>query len=229
MPRLRRVVIHDVPLHITQRGVDRCDTFRCDEDFAYYRWALREALDESGCELHAYALMTNHVHLLVTPRDVHGPARLFKSLGRRYVRHFNGRYRRTGTLWEGRYRSAVVDSIAYTFACCRYIELNPVRARMVTQPNRYRWSSYRHNVEGQTDALISEHPAYVALGRSGEERRAAYRAMFSEKLAPEAIAHVRAAQVSRLGPSRRPGDLALVAAPSHAGRESEPVPIPATG
>jgi putative transposase len=203
MPRPSRVVLAGVPLHITQRGVDRCTTFRTEEDFAYYSWALGEALAESGCALHAYVLMTNHVHLLLTPQDVEGPASLFRSLGRRYVRQFNKRHGRTGTLWEGRFHSAVVDSVPYFFACSRYIEMNPVRAKLTDEPQSYEWTSAHHNVAAGVDPLIAEHPSYLALGRSREARRAAYRAMFSVELSADTIACIRATQVSRSRGGRR--------------------------
>lgn len=197
MPRPRRQVISGVPLHITQRGVDRGVTFRDEEDFAYYRWALHEAAEETGVGLHAYVLMTNHVHLLMTPSDPGSAAALFRSLGRRYVRRYNARHQRTGTLWEGRFRSALIDTVSYLFACSRYIELNPVRAAIADEPRRYPWSSFRHNVDGRIDPLITEHPAYLALGPSQETRRAAYDAMFSRVLTAEALTTLRAAQVSR--------------------------------
>jgi len=209
MPRLKREVLGGVPLHITQRGVDRCTTFRSEEDFAYYRWALHEAVKETGCALHAYVLMTNHVHLLVTPEDSASPAAMFRSLGRRYVRHFNARHHRTGTLWEGRFRSALVHSASYLFTCSRYIELNPVRAAMTNEPRSYPWSSFHHNVDGRTDPLIREHPAYVALGGTREERRAAYKAMFVGEFAAEAIAAIRAGQLSRQRLGRCQVDMTL--------------------
>lgn len=197
MPRLPRRVVPGLPLHITQRGVDRCPTFLSDDDFAFYRWALNEAQAEAQCAVHAYVLMTNHVHLLATPSDIGGPAKMMRSLGRRYVRYFNDRYRRTGTLWEGRYRSALVDSASYLISCSRYIELNPVRAGLTSEPIAYEWSSFRHNSGGEQDPLITEHPLYTALGATRAVRSAAYRAMFSSPLSSPAIATVRAAQRGR--------------------------------
>ncbi len=137
--------------------------------------------------------MTNHVHLLVTPRDENSLPRMMQSLGRRYVRHINGLYRRSGTLWEGRYRAAPIDSEAYFLACCRYIELNPVRAGMVDHPRAYRWSSYRAHADGAAAALLGEHAIYRALGRGGEARRKAYRALFRGALDGEFVAALRAA------------------------------------
>jgi putative transposase len=192
MPRRALPILARVPLHITQRGVDRCHTFLAAEDFAFYRWALGEARFAADCAVHAYALMTNHVHLLVTPADAEGPVRMMRSLGRRYVRYFNDRYRRTGTLGEGRYRAARIDSAPYLFACSRYIELNPVRAAIVADPSSYLWSSYRHNACGDDDSLVSPHPQYVALGMSRDARCAAYRALFATDVEPGVVATLRA-------------------------------------
>ena len=130
MARLGRYFLPDQPLHVIQRGNNREPVFFCDEDYARYRAWLAEAAARHGCAIHAYVLMTNHVHLLATPREPHSLPRMMQSLGRRYVRAINSAYRRTGTLWEGRYRAAPIDSEAYFLACCRYIELNPVRAGM---------------------------------------------------------------------------------------------------
>lgn len=186
-----------MPLHITQRGVDRCPTFLEDLDFAVYRWALREASIDAGCAVHAYVLMTNHVHLLVTPVDAHSPACMMRALGARYVGYFNARYRRTGTLWEGRFRSAIVDTVPYLFACSRYIELNPSRAGMVGSPHEYEWSSFRHNALGAEDPLVTAHPRYLALADAADERRAAYRDLFARDAPAREIAAIRALQRGR--------------------------------
>ena len=137
--------------------------------------------------------MTNHVHLLVTPQQADSVPRMMQSLGRRYVRHVNTTYRRTGTLWEGRYRAAPIDTEAYFLACCRYIELNPVRARMVRHPRDYRWSSYRAHAYGALDALVSEHELYRRLGRSKAARQKEYRDLFRVALEPEFVDALRAA------------------------------------
>ena len=130
-----------------------------------------EAAGSYGCAIHAYVLMTNHVHLLVTPRAADSLPRTMQSLGRRYVRYINAAYRRTVTLWEGRYRAAPIDEEAYFLACCRYIELNPVRARMVRHPRDYRWSSYRAHAQGVDDRLVAGHDLYHRLGRSAAARQ----------------------------------------------------------
>jgi putative transposase len=143
--------------------------------------------------VHAYVLMTNHVHLLATPREAGSLPRVMQSLGRRYVRHVNTLYRRTGTLWEGRYRAAPIDSESYFLACCRYIELNPVRARMVRRPREYRWSSYRSHAHGAADALVAGHDLYDRLGRTPAERQIGYRALFRDALDAGFIDELRAA------------------------------------
>jgi putative transposase len=174
MARLPRLDLPDVPQHVVQRGVDRQPCFARDDDYLRYRQELGEAALKHACAVHAYVLMTNHVHLLVTPAGPGGVSRMMQAIGRRYVAGFNARYRRTGTLWEGRFKSALVDSDEYVLACYRYIELNPVRAAMAAQPGDYRWSSYACNVHGRHDARITPHGAYRASGATEADRRAAY-------------------------------------------------------
>jgi putative transposase len=176
--------------------VDRCATFLGDEDFAYYLWSLQTVSRATGCAVHAYVLMTNHVHLLITPKDASGPSRLMRALGIRYVRYFNDHYRRTGTLWEGRFRSTVVDTDTYFFACSRYIERNPQRAALTDDPANYPWSSFRCNASGDADRVVTPHPLYVALGSDTISRSRAYRRMFAEPSA-EAVAAVRTAPFAR--------------------------------
>jgi len=149
-------------------------------------------------------LMTNHVHLLVTPRKAEAVPKLIISLGRRYVHYINRSYRRTGTLWDSRYKSSLVQAETYLLECQRYIELNPVRAAMVDDPGHYRWTSYRANGLGQPDARLSPHPLYRALGRDGNERQAAYRALFRAHLDRAAIDDIRLAlnQSQPLGNAR---------------------------
>lgn len=193
MARLGRYFLPDQPLHVIQRGNDRQAIFFSEEDReAYLGWLLAAASDH-GCRIHAYMLMTNHVHLLVTPERASSLPRMMQSLGRRYVRHVNDAHHRTGTLWEGRYRAAPIDSEAYLLACCRYIELNPVRARMVRHPREHRWSSHRANALGEADALVTPHPLYRTLGRSAAERQASYRALFRERLSETFIEQLRSA------------------------------------
>ncbi|MDE2229159.1 MAG: transposase [Alphaproteobacteria bacterium] len=193
MARLGRYFLPGQPLHVIQRGNNRDAIFFCDADYVRYRDWLAEAAGEYGCTIHAYALMTNHVHLLATPTRTDSLPRTMQSLGRRYVRHVNAAYRRTGTLWEGRYRAAPIDSDAYFLACCRYIELNPVRAGMVARPRDYPWSSWRAHALGADDALAREHPLYRALGRTAAERQQAYGALFRRPLDAAFVDELRAA------------------------------------
>lgn len=204
MPRRPRIHLPGQPLHIVQRGHNREACFFGDDDYHSYRHWLGEALDKSGCRLHAYVLMTNHVHLLLTPPEPQAVSQLVISLGRRYVQYVNRTYRRTGTLWDSRYKSSLVQADDYLLLCQRYIELNPVRAGMVDDPAHYRWSSYRANGLGQADPLLTAHPVYEALGRDQAGRCSAYRALFRPELDAAAIADIRLAlnQGQPLGGSR---------------------------
>jgi putative transposase len=193
MARLGRYFVEGQPLHVIQRGNDRKAVFFSEDDYARYREWLSAASEGNGLKVHAFVLMTNHVHLLVTPQAEDSLPRTMQSLGRRYVRHINRTCRRTGTLWEGRYRAAPIDSEEYFIACCRYIELNPVRARMVDHPRAWRWSSYRAHAEGREDALAAFHDSFRRLGRTVEERQAAYRKLIRDKLDPAFVDALRAA------------------------------------
>ena len=164
-----------------------------DTDYvAFHEW-LRVACERYGCSLHAYVFMTNHVHLLMTPDAVGAVGRVLQSVGRQYVRRFNVTYARSGTLWEGRYKAAVVQTERYLFTCHRYIELNPVRAGMVDHPRAYRWSSHSANAYGAVDTALTPHVDYVALGADESTRLAAYRALFSAELDDAELAAVREA------------------------------------
>lgn len=193
MARLPRIVIPEQPLHIIQRGNNRAPCFFADEDYRFYLESLKDASTRYGCRIHAYVLMTNHVHLLLTPESAESPSAVLQSVGRRYVRYINQAYRRTGTLWEGRYKSSLIDSERYLLVCSRYIELNPVRARMVEQPGDYRWSSYRHNALGQADALLTPHSLYENLDTDITRRCATYRALFDAQTDPEELQAIRSA------------------------------------
>jgi putative transposase len=176
--RQPRLDFPGVPQHVVQRGNNRQPCFVAEEDYARYREDLHEAAAHCGCSIHAYVLMTNHAHLLVTGAATGAVSRMMQRLGRRYVAGFNASYRRTGTLWEGRFKSSLVDSRRYLLTCYRYIELNPVRAAMVADPAAYPWSSYRSNALGNEDGVISPHPVYLALGADAASRQAAYRTLF---------------------------------------------------
>ena len=193
MPRRARVHLDGVPLHIVQRGHNRQACFFAEDDYRSYLNWLHEALRETDSSLHAYVLMTNHVHLLVTPTKAAGIPKLMISLGRRYVQHINRTYRRTGTLWDSRYKSSLVQAEFYLLACQRYIELNPIRAAMVVDPAHYRWTSYRANALGQSDVLLTAHPLYLALGGTAPERQAAYRAIFRTRLEQATVDDLRLA------------------------------------
>ncbi|HKP15366.1 MAG TPA: transposase [Gemmatimonadaceae bacterium] len=178
MPRPLRVVLSGHTLHLIQRGNNRSSCFVDNLDRARYLLTLFHASEKARCPVHAYVLMTNHVHLLVTASDARSPARMMQALGSAYVRHFNDRHGRTGTLWEGRFRSSLIDSERYFLQCSRYIETNPVRAGLVSRPAEYRWSSFKSNALGQPDAVVRRHGVYLALGSCDSIRREAYRALF---------------------------------------------------
>lgn len=193
MPRRPRVALAGVPLHLIQRGHNRDACFFADEDYLLYLEHLAENATRFGCAVHAYVLMSNHVHLLLTPQKAESASLLMKHLGQRYVQYVNRTYRRSGTLWEGRFRSCVAQEENYVLACYRYIELNPVRARMVSHPRHYRWSSYRMNGEGKTSECVVPHAQYLALGRSEAERREAYRALVRSQLDSQTVDEIRLA------------------------------------
>jgi putative transposase len=204
MPRRSRIQLDGVPLHIVQRGHNREACFFAEEDYQSYLHWLGEALAEQECELHAFALMTNHVHLLITPKRAGRIPRLIMSLGRRYVQYINRTYKRTGTLWNSRYKSSLIHAESYLLNCMRYIELNPVRAGMVDDPAHYRWTSYRHNGLGVRDGRINEHALYAALGATDKARQSSYRSLFRSELDQSAIDEIRLAlnQNQPLGTSR---------------------------
>jgi putative transposase len=176
-----------------QRGNNRSTCFLSDQDREYFRRALRDTSATAGCSIHAYVIMTNHVHLLATARESESAARMMQALGRRYVRYFNDRYERTGTLWEGRFRSTLVDSERYFLACSRYIETNPIRAGMAVHAEHYRWSSFRCNALGEPDLLVTPHQIYLALGDHAPARQSSYRALFSAPQDPRDLEGIRRA------------------------------------
>ena len=192
MARRPRISVAGVPQHVIQRGNNRQATFFADEDYRFYLDFLWEAAAKHGCQVHNYVLMTNHVHLLVTPTNADALPRTMHELGRRYVQQrVNFIYRRSGTLWEGRYKACLVDAPHYFLTCCRYIELNPVRAGMVGQPEDYRWSSHRHYAFGGRDEHLVLHHEYQALGLTPSERQEAYRASFRESLDARGLEEIR--------------------------------------
>ena len=191
MARLPRFFVPDVPLHIIQRGNNRDAIFGRPADFVFLYERLVLAARVHGVSVHAYVLMTNHLHLLVTPSLPASVPKMMQSLGRIYVAYFNGRYGRTGTLWEGRYKAAIVEHERYLLSCMRYIESNPVRARIVESPSEYRWSSFRANACGGVDRLITPHPIYDAMGDSADARQTAYRDLFGSAIPEDDVSEIR--------------------------------------
>ena len=191
MPRQPRYFIPGFPQHVLTRGVDRQATFFQPRDYRLYLESLTDAAAKYGCEIHAYVLMTNHVHLLLTPSSTYSLPRMMQAMGRSYVQRLNRSYERTGTLWEGRYKASLVQYDDYLLTCYRYIELNPVRAGMVTAPGEYPYSSYSSNALGKADPLVTPHPAYLELSTDAITRRRAYRRLFEDQLDVRTLTRVR--------------------------------------
>ena len=180
-----------MPHHVIQRGNNRSTLFAIQADFRFFRDYLVRACEQHGCRVHAYAFMTNHVHLLMTPSSERAIGKVMQSVGRRYVAYFNAKYQRTGTLWEGRYRATLVETEPYLFACYQYIELNPVRAGLVVRPSDYRWSSHRANALGARDPLVTPHETYSGLGVDARAQCAAYRSLFDTPVAEPTLGAIR--------------------------------------
>ena len=191
MSRLPRPDLAGVPQHVIQRGNDRKPCFVDDDDRYRYLQALQKTSSRYGCAIHAFVLMTNHVHLLVTPAVVGSVSRMMQSIGRSHVAQFNLRHERTGTLWEGRYKSCLVDTEIYVLACYRYIELNPLRAALVDRPSEYRWSSYSANCGARPSTLVHPHDAYLALGATAVDRCHAYRVILGDAMPEDQLHEIR--------------------------------------
>jgi putative transposase len=194
MARLPRYVVPGQPQHIIQRGNNRQVIFAADGDYQFFRDCLIAAADQHGLQIHAYVWMTNHVHLLATPLFENSISKVFQSVGRKYVQYFNFTYRRSGTLWEGRYRSTVVESEQYLLTLMRYIELNPVRAGMTGHPSDYPWSShgfYASGKSGPNENWLIPHEEYLRLGQALEERQQAYQALFKTEIAATDLERIR--------------------------------------
>ena len=191
MPRQPRYFIPHIPQHVIQRGVNRQAVFFKPRDYLLYLDTLRAAAHRYRCAIHAYVLMTNHTHLLITPGTERSLPQLMQAMGRGYVQKLNRSYGRTGTLWQGRYKASLVQDDLYLLTCFRYIELNPVRAGLVRHPKDYPYSSYHHNATGHPDATLTAHPVYQSLATTQEQRLAAYRALFADDIAPELLELVR--------------------------------------
>lgn len=191
MARQPRFVLPGQPQHVIQRGNNRQVIFHHPYDYEYYLEKLKNCLNEFECEIHSYVLMTNHVHLLVTPHLENSISKVMQVVGRHYVPYFNKKYKRTGTLWEGRYKASLIDSENYLFSCMRYIELNPLRAKMVSCPSEYQWSSYKSNALGMDSDLITPHDEYQKLGLNQEERCMNYLSLFKFALKEETMNQIR--------------------------------------
>ena len=191
MPRRARFCPGGYPVHLIQRGNNRQAIFTCDADLAAYANWLAEGAERFGVSIHGWVFMTNHVHLLATPATNRSLSQLMQFLGRLYVRHFNYTYTRSGTLFEGRFKTCIVQESRYLLTCLRYIELNPIRAGMVKDPSEYRWSSYRAHAFGVDARLWSPHALYLSLGESARQRQDAWQKLVGEALDNEILAKVR--------------------------------------
>jgi putative transposase len=232
MARMSRLAVAGYPHHLIQRGNNRAAVFLDDEDRARYLGLLREAAAAAKVALHAYVLMDNHVHLLGTPAAADGMSRMMQTLGRNYVGWFNHRHQRSGTLWEGRFRSSVIESDGYLLACMRYIELNPVRAGLAASAADYAWSSARHHIGVVRDALVSDHALYWGLGNTPFEREASWRRFLEQPVAAGEQRELReASHAGRpLGSASFLAELAAVAgrrvAPGRRGRPRKDDSVP---
>jgi len=191
MPRLKRVAPVGVPQHVIQRGNNRQVCFGSEQDMVAYIGWLKEFSEKFEVEIHAWVLMTNHVHLLCTPKQDAAISKMMQSLGRMYVRYFNCAYGRSGTLWEGRYKSCLIESETYLLEVYRYIELNPVRAKMVSEPSAYKWSSYQCNALGRISSLLTPHELYLNLGCTPSEIQSSYQALFKHHVSEQLITDLR--------------------------------------
>jgi putative transposase len=193
MARLPRYLLPGFPQHVIQRGNNRQQILFDEADYWFLWERLQTAAEKFRCEVHAYVLMPNHFHLLLTPLQENGIGKLMQHVGRYYVQYFNHRYERTGTLWEGRYRATLLDPGGYALLCGRYIELNPVRAGFVRVPEDYDWSSYAFNATAREDPLVTPHLEYLKLGRSAKARQNDYRQTFSRPIDKDILTRIREA------------------------------------
>jgi len=191
MPRKPRFYMPGVPAHIVQRGNCRQAVFFDGNDYqSYLNWLVEGAI-KYGCAIHAYVLMTNHIHLIMTPESKDSISKTIQYVGRHYVTYVNATYGKSGTLWEGRHKGCIINSEQYLLSCMRYIELNPVRAGMVKRPIEYRWSSYAANATGKVDKVLKHHELYLALGVRQDTRSHNYRELFRQALEPEQVHDIR--------------------------------------
>jgi len=193
MARQPRLVLPDQPHHVLQRGNDNQPIFRDDDDHRRFLEFLRESAKFYRVAIHAYVLMPNHVHLLATPADEDGLAAMMQKVGRLYVPWFNNKYGRSGTLFQGRFRTSVIDANAYFLACVRYIELNPQRNQLAFDPLEYPWSSYAHHAGVRPDPLITDHAKYWELGNTPFQREAAYIELAQQGMSGQELDAINAA------------------------------------
>ena len=191
MPRLPRFCPANHPIHVVQRGNNRQVCFTCDDDMVAYAHSLREGANKYGVAVHAWVFMTNHVHILMTPTADQSVSQLMRHIGRHYVQPFNFKYARSGPLFDGRFRSSLVQDKVYLLNCIRYIELNPVRAGMTTDPSDYRWSSYRCHAFGKTARMWTPRPEYLGLGENEADRQKIYRETIAQSLSSEVVQKIR--------------------------------------
>ena len=193
MPRKPRYFLPNIPAHIVQRGHSRSPVFFENDDYHTYLHYLDEGSKRYECAIHAYVLMTNHIHILATPSDKEAITRMMQYVGRYYVPYINYKYGSSGSIWEGRYKANLVQDDGYLLTCMRYIELNPVRADMTKSPRAYRWSSYKQNALGKEDLIVTAHDVYKQLGRNAALRQENYRDLFKAQIEKEQLSDIRAA------------------------------------
>ncbi|MGH8601354.1 MAG: transposase [Gammaproteobacteria bacterium] len=193
MPRQARILLPGVTLHLLQRSNNRSDCFYAEDDYLYYCEILKDQAKKHGCAIHAWCLMSNHIHLLLTPLNSGSVGLMMKGLNQRYVQYINRYYHRSGTIWEGRFHSCLMNEDDYVLACYRYIELNPVTAGLVAHPSEYRWSSYRGNAHAELSSLISPHPLYQSFGESRTQQSDIYREHFRYQINPNLVDQIRTA------------------------------------
>ncbi len=187
MPRKLRFNLPGVPQHVIQRGNNREPCFYLTQDYQRYLDDLKKSALKYSCRIHAYVLMTNHVHLLITPMSEHGISQMMQALGGSYVKYINSTYKQSGTLWEGSFKASLIDSDMYLLACMCYIELNPVRAGLVKHPGEYKWSSYQQNVQRPDTDFIENHQIFSMLGETIKERQFVYRGLFHRYIENDVI------------------------------------------
>lgn len=205
MSRPHRILLPFQPAHIVHRGNNRQRIFHRDGDYLFFSRCVREGAVACEVDIHAYVLMTNHVHLLMTPRETGAISAMMQSVARRYVGYYNQRYTRTGTLWEGRFHSSRVTSDRYLVACHRYIDMNPVRAGMTNAPGEYLWSSHSHYAFDRPDSMLTAHPTILGLAPDLGSRILAYRRLFETTLLEDELEEIRDClrRNAPLGESRR--------------------------